>query len=178
MLNNAGSSTGLVVVLEGGCSGLSLLQLLRHQLLSFQRWGWGATMGDRWGCLLVNAPLYFLLLLQRFDKSTFQPIGMLRFQSLLLIGWHALFAKHCSAFCFVLPPAAGKVSVALGTDEGISDSGLGESYTCLSWVERKMTKKNGHVCMVSKRSWERTQQTYANINESRGVLTAFMGLLH
>lgn len=37
MLNDVGSPAGLVVVLEGGCSGLSLLQLLRHQLLRFQR---------------------------------------------------------------------------------------------------------------------------------------------
>lgn len=35
MLKDAGSSAGLVVVLERGGSGLSLLQLLRHQLLCF-----------------------------------------------------------------------------------------------------------------------------------------------
>lgn len=42
MMKNIGSSAGLVVVvvvLEGGRSGLGLLQLLRHQLLCFQRRG-------------------------------------------------------------------------------------------------------------------------------------------
>lgn len=79
MLNDAGSVVGLVVVLEGRCSGLSLLQLLRHKLLRFQRRGRGATMGDRRGRLLIDALLYFLLLLQRFDKCTFQPIGVFGF---------------------------------------------------------------------------------------------------
>lgn len=37
MVKNVASSADLVVVLEGGRSGLSLLQLLRHQLLCFQR---------------------------------------------------------------------------------------------------------------------------------------------
>lgn len=136
VMNDAGSSAGLVVVLEGGCSGLSLLQLLRHQLLRFQRRGWGATVGHRRGRLLVDALLYFLLLLQCFDKCTFQPIGMLRFQSLFLIGWHALFAEDCPAFGLVLPPATGKVSVALGADERVSDDGLGQCDTCLSWSDR------------------------------------------
>lgn len=88
-------------------------------------------MGDGRGRLLVNAPLDFLLLLQRFHESAFQPVGVLRFQSLFLIGGHALFTKHEPAFGLVLPPAAGKVSVALGADEGLSSCGLGQSYTCL-----------------------------------------------
>lgn len=79
MLDDAGALAGLVVVLQGRCSGLCLLQLLRHKLLRFQRRRRGATMGDWRGRLLINALLYFLLLLQRFDKCTFQPIGVLGF---------------------------------------------------------------------------------------------------
>lgn len=126
MLKYVGSSAGLVVVLEGGCSGMSLLQLLGHQLLCFQRRGRGATVGDGRGRLLENTLLYFLLLLQCFDKCTFQPIGMLSFQSLFLIGGHAVFTEDCLAFRLVLPPAAGEVSVALGADEGVFDNGLGQ----------------------------------------------------
>lgn len=132
MLDHVCSSAGLVVV-EGGRASLSLslLQLLGHQLLRFQRRGRRAAVGDGRGRLLVDAPLDFLLLLQRLDEGAFQPVGVLRFQGLFLIGGHALFTKHEPAFGLVLPPAAGKVSVALGADEGLSGRGLGQSYTCL-----------------------------------------------
>lgn len=93
MLDHAASSAGLVVM-EGGRTGLGLslrlslrlLQLLGHQLLRFQRRGRRAAVGDRGGRLLVNAPLDFLLLLQRLHEGALQPAGVLRFQSLFLIG--------------------------------------------------------------------------------------------
>lgn len=82
MMNDVGSSAGLVVVLKGWHSGL--LELLRYQLLCLQwrssRWGgWRGTVSNWWGWLLNNTLLYFLLLLQCFDKCSFQPIGMLSF---------------------------------------------------------------------------------------------------
>lgn len=141
MMNDVGSLADLVVVLKGGHSSLSLLQLLSHQLLCLHwrgaGWrGWWGTVGEWWGCLLNNTLLYFLLLLQCFDKRGFQPIRMLGFQSLLLIGWHAIFAEHRAAFRLVLPPAAGEVSIALGTDERVSDDWLGQRDTRLSWMGR------------------------------------------
>lgn len=136
MVNHVGSSAGLVEVL-GGCSGVSLLQLLGHQLLGFhRRRGRGATVGDRWARLLKDTLLDFLLLLQGFDKRSFQPLGMLSFQNLFLIGRHAVFTEDCPAFCLVVPPAAGEVGFALGAGEGVSGNGLGQCYTCLSWRER------------------------------------------
>lgn len=137
MVNNVATSADLVVVLERGRPGLSLLQLLRHQLLCLQRWrGWRATVREWWGSLLKDALVYFLLLLQCFDKGSFQPIGVLSFQSLFLIGWHAVFTEDCAPFSLVLPPPAGEVSVALGADKGVFGSGLGQRYTRLSWMER------------------------------------------
>lgn len=85
MLDHVCSSAGLVVM-EGGRTSLSLLQLLGHQLLRFQRRGRRAAVGGRRGRLLVDAPLDFLLLLQRLHESAFQPVGVLCFQSLFLIG--------------------------------------------------------------------------------------------
>lgn len=79
-------------------------------------------MGDRRGCLLNDALLYLLLLLQRLDKRSFKTIRMLGFQSLLLIGRHAVFTENCPSFSLILPPAAGEVSIALGADEGLSAS--------------------------------------------------------
>lgn len=111
---------------------MGLLQLLGHQLLRFQRRGRRAAVGDRRGRLLVDAPLDLLLLLQGLHEGALQPVGVLRFQGLFLIGRHALFTKHGPAFHLVLPPAAGKVSVALGADEGLSGHGLGQSYARLS----------------------------------------------
>lgn len=146
MLNDAGALAGLVVVLQGRSSGLRLLQLLRHELLRFERRGRGATVGDRRGRLLVNALLDFLLLLQRFDECTFQPIGVLGFQSLFLVGRHALFTEDGSAFCLVLPPAASKVSVALATHKRLFDDGLGGRDARLSCIEKEREGARGlHV---------------------------------
>lgn len=111
---------------QGRRSGL--LQLLRDQLPGLQRRrGRRATVRDGRGGLLHDPLLDFLLLLQRFDERGFQPIGVLGFQGLLLIGGHAVFAKDSATFGLVLPPPTREVGVALGAHVGVSDGGLGRS---------------------------------------------------
>ena len=77
-------------------------------------------MGDGRGRLLKDTLLYLLLLLQGLHERRFEPVGVLGFQRLLLIGRHTVLTEDGPALCLVLPPAAGEVGAALGAGEGFS----------------------------------------------------------
>lgn len=56
-----------------------------------------------------------LLLLQGLHKGVLQPVGVLRLQSLLLVGCHALLTEDSSAL--LLLPVGSEVGSALGAEE-------------------------------------------------------------
>ena len=56
-----------------------------------------------------------LFLLQGLHKGVLQSVGMLRLQSLFLIGRHALLTEDSSTL--LLLPVRGEVGSALGTEE-------------------------------------------------------------
>lgn len=62
--------------------------------------------------------LNLLLLLQSFDEGSLQPVGVLCFQGLFLIGCHTGFTHDGSVL--LLPPAAGEVSLTLSTHVGLT----------------------------------------------------------
>lgn len=123
-LLNANSFEGLTHLLNGGVMGShrfvmhsspDLLVLLGHQQLTLGQRGRGrGGFGDRGGrgCLLDNALLDLLFLLERLDKGCLQPIGVLSLQGLLLIGRHALVTENVPGL--LLSPAGGKVRLTLG----------------------------------------------------------------
>lgn len=69
-----------------------------------------------------------LLLLQSLHKGVLQPVSVLRLQSLLLIGRHALLAEDSPAL--LLLPVGGEVGSALGTEEGLHAGQRPPEFTC------------------------------------------------
>lgn len=69
-----------------------------------------------------------LLLLQSLNKGIFQPVGVLRLQSFLLIGCHALLAKDSPAL--LLLPVGGEIGSALGTEERLHAGQRPSEFTC------------------------------------------------
>lgn len=69
-----------------------------------------------------------LLLLQSLNKGVFQPVGVLRLQSLLLIGRHALLTKDPPTLLSL--PVGGEVSSALGTEERLRAGQSPSEFTC------------------------------------------------
>lgn len=80
-------------------------------------------------------------MLQGFDESALQPIGVLGFQGLFLVGGHALFAEDGPAFRLVLPPATGKVSGALAAHKRLFDDGLGRGDAGPPCIERERERE-------------------------------------
>lgn len=69
-----------------------------------------------------------LLLLQRLHKRVLQPVGVLRLQSLLLIGGHALLTQDPPT---LLPfPVGGEVSSALGAEKWLHAGQIPPEFTC------------------------------------------------
>ena len=69
-----------------------------------------------------------LLLLQSLHEGVLQPVGVLRLQSLLLIGRHALLTEDPPAL--LLLPVGGEVGSALGAEERLHAGQRPSEFTC------------------------------------------------